>query len=117
MKLRDIPLQSGLKVRGNVLSLASGRGGWEKELSKLGVGGISITLGPQQATLGHESISDRYWEGKELWMQCYGDITKVWEPGYVVKYKDQDFPLSGSFDIDWLLFDGGESKSKANEEI
>lgn len=101
MKLNDILNQTKLKLSGTILSLASGRGGWDQLISPFPSVKriISITFGPSLGHAGHEEYSTKNWPCKEKVQQIYADITKI-------RFQQ----------CDWVLFDGGESHTDSAKE-
>jgi len=100
MKLQDLLRQTRIKISGTILSLACGRGGWEQLTSAIPtVSSIfAVTYGEGPGHVGHENFSDRIWPGKEKIRIINTDIRKMHE--------------SFNPNTDWIMFDGGESRSK-----
>lgn len=101
LKLLDILNQTRVRPFGKILSLCSGRGGWDQVLAPYReVKSIySVTYGPSPETPGHENYADRIFDRREKVNLVYCDARKV-EPG----------------DYNWVLFDGGESHDDAKVE-
>lgn len=104
-KLQDLLHQTGLRINGNVLSLACGRGGWEQVYasSPLVRAVRCVTYGSGAATPGHEDFTDRPFAGRSKCSVINMDI-RVYSTA-----------VDNSFH-NWLLFDGGESRSDHDVE-
>lgn len=104
MKLEDILKQTRLKVFGNVLSLACGRGGWEQVYapSPSVKESICVTYGSSVQTPGHEDFTERPFDGKHKCKLVNMDIKRYHKL------------FSGPYDF--VLFDGGESHANYTQE-
>lgn len=100
-KIEDIVRQAKLKISGTVLSLASGKGGWDQYVAKIpSVTSVkSFTLGRGPGHQGHEERSPVDYQGKEKVSTTYADI--------------RDIP---NIRADFVLFDGGEYHPKLEKE-
>nr|QPZ88418.1 NS5-like protein [Soybean thrips virus 4] len=119
MKLEDILRQTGIKIRGDVLSLACGRGGWEQVYAHHpGVTSVcAYTLGPTKATGGHEAYTDQAFPGKEKINLFYADITRLWAGNPTGLHEGHKVSLSTPEGYNCVLFDGGEQRPKCDEEV
>lgn len=100
-KLKDILIATRLKLSGTALSLCCGRGGWEQviapmhKINKI----FSYTLGAGGAHFGHESFTEKPFEGKHKVHLQYLDVRTL-----------------PTIPADVILFDGGESHPDAEVE-
>nr|QTJ63639.1 RNA-dependent RNA polymerase [Hemipteran jingmen-related virus] len=101
LKLQALVKESNVRISGRVLDLCAGRGGWDQYVA--GIHSVStitsVTLGPGPRHVGHEKYTDLHYKGREKVDQIYMDI--------------KDLPPQ---DVDWVLFDGGESKTDFDRE-
>nr|UYL94277.1 MAG: hypothetical protein [Inari jingmenvirus]UYL94278.1 MAG: hypothetical protein [Inari jingmenvirus] len=100
-KLKDILIQTRINVRGAILSLCCGRGGWEQVVAPLPdvTTVLSFTLGRGPGHEGHESFSERPFPGKHKVKLTYADARNL-----------------PALEHDTLLFDGGESNNDPEKE-
>nr|UCR92566.1 MAG: NS5-like protein [Flaviviridae sp.] len=100
-KIKEILMLTRFKVEGRVLSLCCGAGGWEQAIApNPDVTEIkAVTFGSGKGHEGHKNFTDTIFEGRHKVKLHYGDA--------------RTYPVT---DHDWLLFDGGESRSKVESE-
>lgn len=100
-KRMEILMVSKVELKGTVLSLCCGRGGWEQAIAGLPSVEriISVTFGRSAARMGHEDFTSKAFPGREKIHLVYGDA--------------RDYPQTKH---DVLLFDGGESHHDAAVE-
>nr|QNS31061.1 putative NS5-like protein [Thrips tabaci associated jingmen-like virus 1] len=118
-KMHSILTTSQLKPFGNILSLCSGRGGWEQALAPRSTvkSILTITYGPTKGKVRHEAHSSKFYEGRDKVEVFYGDAAQFWHSGNFYSERLGDVPLDPNEKFDWLLFDGGESDPNSEKEI
>lgn len=100
-KLKDLIYMTHVNIKGNVLSVCCGRGGWEQayayfpSVKKI----TAVTLGSGPGHEGHEDYTDKAFPGKEKVRVVYSDARTYPETQH-----------------DTLLFDGGESSNNPSLE-
>lgn len=101
-KLHDLLMQSRMKLHGKVLSLCSGRGGWDQYVAPMNNVAhiVSVTLGSGPGHQGHEDYRGWEWPGRNKVELIYGDVTRL-----------------PSMRHDCLMFDGGESHPNSDIEV
>lgn len=100
-KLMEIMHITHVNIKGHVLSVCCGRGGWEQAYASFpSVDKITaVTLGAGPGHEGHEDYTDKAFPGKEKVRVVYADARVYPETQH-----------------DTLLFDGGESSNNPNLE-
>lgn len=103
-KLEEVLRKTGMRMHGGVLSLCSGRGGWDYLACKIAAVTdiLSITMGSRPSHPGHEDYHTTPWIGKEKIKQINADVTKL------------NPDISENFNF--VLFDGGESNTDVEIE-
>lgn len=101
LKLQELLNMTKIKPRGVILSLCSGRGGWEQLIA--GYSQVeritAVTLGSGPGHEGHENVPSVFYPGKSKVRNVYADA--------------RTYPVTAH---DTLFFDGGESHGDAWKE-
>lgn len=95
-KLKELMYMTHVNIKGHVLSVCCGRGGWEQAYASFPsvMKVTAVTLGSGPGHEGHEDYTDKAFPGKEKVRVVYADARVYPETQH-----------------DTLLFDGGESSN------